>query len=80
VFGSTWDIGQVLLKNFIWLPFNPPLVTYLVLQLVSKAVSSLVVLNRHCDPKATWRKVPSSLWFSIVRISVIGKTELATIS
>jgi hypothetical protein len=31
----------------------PPLVAYLVLQLLSKPVKSLVVLNRLCDTKAT---------------------------
>jgi hypothetical protein len=37
----------------------PPLWSpYLVVQLVSEPVRSLVVLNRLCDPNATWRKVP----------------------
>jgi hypothetical protein len=71
VFGSTWDIGQVLLKNFNWLPFIPLWSPYPVLQLVLELVRSLVVLNRFCDPKTIWRKVSSSLWFSMVRISVI---------
>jgi hypothetical protein len=48
--------------------------------LVSELVISLVILNRLYDPKATWRKVSSSLWFSIAWISVIGKIEIATIS
>jgi hypothetical protein len=33
---------------------------------------SPVVLNSLSDPKATWRKVQSSLWFSMVSISAIG--------
>jgi hypothetical protein len=46
--------------------------------LVSEMVRSLFVLNKLCDPKAAWRKVLSSLWFSIVRILVIGRTEQGT--
>jgi hypothetical protein len=42
-------------------------------------VWSLVGFNRLCDLKATWRKVLSSLWSSMARISVIGRIELATI-
>jgi hypothetical protein len=42
---------------------------------VSNLVRSLVVLNRLCDLKAIWRKVLSSLWFSMVKISFIGRTE-----
>jgi hypothetical protein len=48
--------------------------------LVSEQVRSLVVLNRLCDLKATWRKVSSRLWFLVVRILVIGKTKLTTTS
>jgi hypothetical protein len=50
-----------------------------VLQLVSEPVWSLVGFNRLYDLNATWRKVMSSLWFSMTRISVIGRTELASI-
>jgi hypothetical protein len=52
----------------------PPPVTSSALQLVSELVRSLVVLNKLCDPKATWRKAPSSLCFSMVEILVIGRT------
>jgi hypothetical protein len=52
----------------------PPPVTSSVLQLVSELVRSLVVLNKLCDPKATWRKALSSLCFSMVKILVIGRT------
>jgi hypothetical protein len=37
--------------------------------LVLEPVRLLVVLNGHCDPKATWRKASSSLWFSMVKIT-----------
>jgi hypothetical protein len=37
--------------------------------LVLEPVRLLVVLNGHCDPKATWRKASSSLWFSMVKIA-----------
>jgi hypothetical protein len=68
------------MRNFDWLSFTPPLWTpSLVLQLVSEPVWSPVGFNRLCDTKAIWRKVLSSLWSSIARISVTGKTELATI-
>jgi hypothetical protein len=50
-----------------------------VLQLVPEPVSSPVGFNMLCDLKATWRNVLSSLLSSMARISVIGKTELATI-
>jgi hypothetical protein len=46
--------------------------------LVSEWVRSLVVLNRPCDLKATWKKAPSSLWFSMVKILVIGRIEHQT--
>jgi hypothetical protein len=39
-------------------PPPPPPVTPSILQLVSELVRSLVVLNRLCDLKLTWRKVP----------------------
>jgi hypothetical protein len=61
-------------------PRRRPSVAPSVLQLVSERVRSLIVLNRLCDPKATWRKV---MWISIssmVRILVTGKIGLATIS
>jgi hypothetical protein len=45
---------------------------------VSEWVSSVVVLNRLCDPKATWRKASSNLWFLMVKILVIGGTEQGT--
>jgi hypothetical protein len=51
-----------------------------VLQLISDLIWSLVGFNRLCDLKATWRNVLSSLSFSMARISVTGKIELATIS
>jgi hypothetical protein len=63
---------SVLHKNFDWSP-SP------VIQLVSEPVWSLVSFNRLCDLKATWRKVLLSLWSSMARISVTGKTELVTI-
>jgi hypothetical protein len=77
-----WDIGQVLSRNFDWLPFTPPPFwsPSMVLQLVSESVWSLVGYNSLCDPKIIWRNVLLSLWSSMVRISVIGRTELATIS
>jgi hypothetical protein len=50
-----------------------------VLQLVLEPVWSLVGFNRLCDLKARWRKIMSSLWSSMKRISVIGRTELTTI-
>jgi hypothetical protein len=52
-----WDIGQVLQKNFDWLPFTPLWSPSLVLQFVSEPVWSPVGLSRLCDLKATWRKV-----------------------
>jgi hypothetical protein len=70
---------SVLHKNFDWLPFIPLWSPSSVIQLVSEPVWSLVSVNRLCDPKATWRKVLLSLWSSMARISVTGKTELATI-
>jgi hypothetical protein len=57
---------------------SPSQVTSSVLQLVSERVRSLVVLNWLCDLKAIWRKVSSSLWFSMVKILVIGRTEQGT--
>jgi hypothetical protein len=59
-------------------PSPPPPVAFSVLQLISESVRSLVVLNMLCDPKATCRKAPSSLWFSMVRISVVGRTKEGT--
>jgi hypothetical protein len=50
-----------------------------VLQLVSESVWSPFGFNKLCDLKATWRKVQSSWWFSMARISVNEKIELATI-
>jgi hypothetical protein len=49
-----------------------------VLQLVLELIWSPVDSNRLCGLKATWRKVLLSLWSSMVRISVTGKIELAT--
>jgi hypothetical protein len=61
-------------------PIHPPLWSLSpVLQLVSEPIWSPVGFNRLCDLKATWRKVLSSLSFSMVRISVTGKIELATL-
>jgi hypothetical protein len=76
-----WDICQVLVRNFDWLPFTPsPLWSpSLILQLVSALVWSLVDFNRLYDPNATWRKVLSNLWSSMVRILAIRRTELASI-
>jgi hypothetical protein len=56
----------------------PPPIASSVLQLVSEWVWSLVVLNWICDPKATRRKAPSSLWFLLVKILVIGRIEQGT--
>jgi hypothetical protein len=47
--------------------------------LVSELVWSPVGFNRLCDLKATWRNVLLSLWYSMVRILVTGKTKLTTI-
>jgi hypothetical protein len=46
-----------------------------VLQLVLEQVWSLVGFNSLCNPKATWRKVLSSLLCSMVRISVTVKSD-----
>jgi hypothetical protein len=66
-------------ENFDWLPFTPLWSPSPVLQLIAEPVWSPVDFNRLCDLKATWRKVLSSLWSSMTRISVTEKTELATI-
>jgi hypothetical protein len=66
-------------KNFDWLPFTPLWSPSPVLQLVLEPIWSLVGFNRLCDLKVTWRKVLLSLCSSMTRISVTGKTELATI-
>jgi hypothetical protein len=76
---QVWDIGQVTVSNFDWLPFTPLWSPSPVLQLVSEPVWSPVSFNRLCDLKATWRKVLLSLWSSMAKISVTEKTELATI-
>jgi hypothetical protein len=62
-------------------PIHPPPFwsSYPVLQLVLEMIWSLVDFNRLCDPKERWRKMLSSLWSSIARILVTGKTELATV-
>jgi hypothetical protein len=65
-------------KEFYSAPIHPPPVTSSVLQLVSEWVRSLVIHNWLCDPKATWRKALSRLWFSMVKISVIRRTEQGT--
>jgi hypothetical protein len=65
--------------NFDWLPFTPLWSPSPVLQLVSEPVLSLVGFNRLCDPMTTWSKVLLSLWSSVARILVTGKTELTTI-
>jgi hypothetical protein len=57
---------------------SPPPVASLVLQLISEWDKSLVILNRLCDPRATWRNVSSRLWFSTVKISVVGRIEQGT--
>jgi hypothetical protein len=74
--GRFQDIGQVPARNFDWLPFTPLWSPSPVLQLVSEPIWSLVGFNMLCDLK----KVLLSLWFSMARISVTEKTELATIS
>jgi hypothetical protein len=51
-----------------------------VLKMVSEPVWSPVRFNRLCDLKTIWRNVLLSLWSSMMRISVIGKIEVATIS
>jgi hypothetical protein len=76
---QVWDIGQVIVSNFDWLPFTPLWSPSPVLQLVSEPVWSPVGFNMLCDLKATWRKELLSLWSSMARISITGKTELATI-
>jgi hypothetical protein len=76
---EVWDIGQVTVSNFDWLPFTPLWSPSPVLQLVSEPVWSPVGFNMFCDLKATWRKVLLSLWSSMARILVIGKIKLATI-
>jgi hypothetical protein len=50
---------SVLAEEFNSPPVHPPppLFAPLVLQLVSELVRSLVVLNKHCDVKTTWRNV-----------------------
>jgi hypothetical protein len=53
VSGSVWDIGQVSMRNFDWLPFTPLWSPSPILQLVSKPVWSPVGFNRLCDLKAT---------------------------
>jgi hypothetical protein len=76
---EVWDIGQVNVSNFDWLPFTPLWSPSAVLQLVSEPVWSPVGFNRLCDLKATWIKVLLGFWSSMARISVTRKTELATI-
>jgi hypothetical protein len=79
--GRIWDIGEAPTRNFDWLPFTPPLWSPSpVLQLESEPVWSLVGSNKLRDLKVTWRRLLLSLWSSMVRISVIGRTELATSS
>jgi hypothetical protein len=74
-----WDIDQFLVKEILLdSRSRPPPVASSILQLVSEPVRSLVALNKLCDLKATYRKASSSLWFLIVRISVIGRTEQGT--
>jgi hypothetical protein len=67
------------LRNFDWLPFTPLWSPSSVLQLVSEPVWSLVGFNRLCDLQAKCRKILSSLWSSMSRILVIGRTKLTTI-
>jgi hypothetical protein len=77
------NLGHMLIlaKEFDSTPFQLPLRSHpSVLQLVSETVKSLVVLNRLCDLKATWRKVPCISLSSMVRILVVEKIRLATIS
>jgi hypothetical protein len=64
---------QTIMKSTQIFPFKG-------IQLILELIWSLIGFNRLCDPKATWRKVLSSLWSSMVRILIIGRTELATIS
>jgi hypothetical protein len=67
------------LEEFLLASIHPPLVTFSVLQFVSEPVWLPVGFNMLCDLKATWRKVLLSLWSSMARILVTGKTKLATI-
>jgi hypothetical protein len=77
--GRFRDISQV--PQGILIDSDSPLwSSSLVLQLVSKPVWSLVAFNWLYDSKAIRRNVLSTLWSSMARISVIEKTELATIS
>jgi hypothetical protein len=80
--GFDWDLGYRpnSIGEFLLALIHPPLVAFSVLQLVSEPVWSPVGFNRLCDLKATWRKVMSSLWSLMTRISITGKIELATIS
>jgi hypothetical protein len=78
--GQFRDIGQVPSRTFDWLPFTPFWSPSPVLQLVSELICSPVSFNRLCDLKVTSRNVMLSLWSSMARISVTGKTELVTIS
>jgi hypothetical protein len=65
------DIAYVRFRN------SPPLwLSSPVLQLVSEPVWSPVDFNMLCDPEATWRNVLLSLWSSMARISVTGKSNL----
>jgi hypothetical protein len=47
--------------------------------LVPEPIWSLVGSNKFCDPNAIWRNMLSNLWFSMTKISVIERVELATI-
>jgi hypothetical protein len=58
---EVWDIGQVTVSNFDWLPFTLLWSPSPILQLVSEPVWSPVGFNRLCDLKAIWRKVLLSL-------------------
>jgi hypothetical protein len=63
------------IQEFYLAPVHPHPVAPSVLQLVSEQVGTPVVLNRLCDLKPAWRTVSSSLWFLMVKILVIGRTE-----
>jgi hypothetical protein len=66
-------------EKFYLAPIHPLWSSSLVLELIPEPVWSCVGFNMLCDPKATSRKLMSSLWSSMTMILIIEITELTTI-